>query len=309
MPWRSLLPRLLGLALLGGVAWACAGRAEPPAARARLQGELDRLDGVLKQLETASQGGLSKAADALHSQIAGVRRASSPSILVYQLRAPFVGVERLAFNWEHREAGKDLGHLEALWKERGPRFAPVPGQTPGPRPEAPLLAALAQGAENRAEKLYKAALPYGRADAPGSGLYYLGEAEAERSFRDFVAALDLPVEKPPQGETALDPRGLQAALENLERETGERFAADPAAQSLNGVSARLKEARELLERGSREAAALALLESRLELSRQSGAAGTGGASTAPAEGSLLAPFLASPASGDVVVLYRSFFKK
>jgi hypothetical protein len=79
------------------------------------------------------------------------------------------------------------------------------------------------------------------------------------------------------------------------------------------VSARLKEARELFERGSREGAALALLECRLELnrlSRQRGA-GTVPAEPAPteaAEGSLLAPFRAVPASGDVVAFYRSFFK-
>ncbi|MES1211625.1 MAG: hypothetical protein ABUL63_04765, partial [Acidobacteriota bacterium] len=196
----------------------------------------------------------------------------------------------------------DIGKLEALWKERGPRFKAMV-------PAAPLLAALAQRAANRAEKHYRAALPYGRAESPASGLYYLGEAEAQRSFGDFVATLDLPVE----GDAGLDPGALQAALEGLEGEIGKSFAADPATQSLNGVSARLKEARELFERGSREGAALALLECRLEinrLSRQQGA-GTAPADAAlaqAAEGSLLAPFRAVPASGEVVPFYRSLFK-
>jgi hypothetical protein len=298
MSLRSLLPRLLGLVLLGSVATACAGQAEP-AALVRLRGELDRLDGVLKRLETASQGGLSKAAGSLRGQIAGARQASSPSVLVYQLRAPYVGVEQLAFTWEHREAGKDLGRLEALWKERGPRFKPAPHAMPA----APLLAALAQRAANRAEKHYRAALPYGRADSPASGLYYLAEAEAQKSFGDFVSTLDLP-----EGDTKLDPGALQAALEGLEGEIGKSFAADPATQGLNGLSARLKEARELFERGSREGAALALLECRIELSRQRGA-GTAPAAPAPAaEGSLLAPFRAVPASADSGPFYRSFFR-
>jgi len=311
MPLRPLLPRLLGLVLLGSVATACAGQTEP-AALVRLRGELDRLDGVLKRLETASQGGVSKAAGTLRDQIAGARRASSPSVLVYQLRAPYVGVEQLAFTWEHQEAGKDIGKLEALWKERGPRFKAVPGPIPHPS-AAPLLAALAQRAANRAEKHYRAALPYGRADSPASGLYYLGEAEAQRSFGDFVSTLDLPVEAVEGTAAAVDPGALQAALEGLEGEIGKSFAADPATQSLNGLSARLKEARELFERGSREGAALALLECRLEinrLDRQRGA-GTAPAEPAPAEaaeGSLLSPFRAVPASGDVVPFYRSLFQ-
>jgi hypothetical protein len=301
--------RLLVLLLLGGATMTCAGPAKPTAL-VRLRGELDRLDGVLKRLETESRGGLSKAAGGLRNQLAGVRRATSPSVLAYQIRDPFVSVERLAFNWEHREAGKDLGRLEALWKERGPRFETAPGST-RPVPAAPLLAALTQGAENHAEKLYRAALPYGRVDSPGSGLYYLGEAEAQMSFRDFISALDLPVDQLPEGEAAPDPKALQAGLEGLEAEIVERFAADPATQSLNGVSARLKEARELFERGSKEGAALALLECRRELDRQRGA-GTAPAASPPeqaAEGSLLAPFLPAPAGADVTPFYRSLFRR
>jgi hypothetical protein len=167
---------------------------------------------------------------------------------------------------------------------------------------------LVQRAANRAEKHYWAALPYGRADSPASGLYYLGEAEAQRSFGDFVSTLDLPAGKPPEGETALDPGALQAALEGLEGEIGKSFAADPSTQSLNGLSARLKEARELFERGSREGAALALLECRLELNRQRGAGTAEPALAQAAEGSLLAPFRAVPASADVVPFYRSLFR-
>lgn len=312
MPMQPAFRRLFGLALLASLGTAlgmsCACRAEPAAepAEARLRGELDRLEGVLKRLEAASRGSLSKPVDGLRQQLAGARQARSPSVLAYQLRRPFVGTEALAFGWEHREAGKDLGRLEALWQERGRRFKAAAR----PVPEAPLLAALTQAAENRAEKLYRAALPYGRVDSPESGLYYLGEAEAQMSFRDFVSSLSLPA----GDEKALDAAALQAALESLEGEALAGFAADPAAQSLNGVSARLKEARELFERGSREGAALALLESRMEISRLRKAGGSPGGSAAPSpqvsEGGLLTPFVALPEAGGsgVVPLYRSLFR-
>jgi hypothetical protein len=48
---------------------------------------------------------------------------------------------------------------------------------------------------------------------------------------------------------------LRDALEALERETVAAFAVDPASPAMIPVSARLKEARELLERSSLDAAA------------------------------------------------------
>jgi hypothetical protein len=279
------------------------------------------LEGVLKRLDAGSPPGKgSNAVAGLRDQLAKIRRTDSPSVLAYQLREPFVGVERLAFLLDHREAARDLTRVEALWTERKQRFA-APARPASPASEtAPLLAALAQGAENRGEKLYQAALAYAKVTSPPSGLYYLGEAEGEMGFHDFVSALSLPAGK----EKAPDAAALQAAQEGLEAEMVEVFGNDPAAPAMIPVSALLKEARELFERGSREAAALTLLESRLALSRRRGAQAATPhaepAAGAPAEGSLIAPFLAMAAvegpnsqtarivHAEIVPLYRSFFR-
>jgi hypothetical protein len=316
---RQSFPRRLSILVLLAVAgMACACRTEAQA-EARLRAEVNRLEGVLKRLDAASPPGKGSSAVAgLRDQLAKIRRTDSPSVLAYQLREPFVGVERLAFLLDHREAAKDLTRVEALWAERKQRFA-----APASRPVAdtpPLFAALAQGAANRGEKLYQAALAYAKVTSPPSGLYYLGEAEGEMGFHDFVSSLSLPAGK----EKAPDAAALQAAQEGLEAEMMQVFANDPAAPAMIPVSARLKEARELLERGSREAAALTLLDSRLALSRRRGTKAatphTEPAAGAPAEGSLIAPFLAMAAAegpgsataqivrSEVVPLYRSFFR-
>jgi hypothetical protein len=304
--------RFLSLALLVGVGLAFSCRTEAQT-EVRLQREVDRLEGMLKKVEAVAPG---DTLAAIRTGLTQVRMESSPPVFVYQLREHFVEAEKLAFFVEHGEAGKDLAHLEPLWAERKQRFAPQPR----PVPEAPLLAALAQAAENRGEKLYRASLPYGKASGPRNGLYYLSEAEGEMRFHDFVATLSLPA----GSEKAPDAAALRNALESLEAEMQKDFAADPGGPAMIPASALLKEARELVERGSREAAGLLLLESRLELSRREGKhakepPGPPTKTAAPAEGSLVAPFLAMTAGeqdetarivrADVIPLYRSFFRK
>jgi hypothetical protein len=123
----------------------------------------------------------------------------------------------------------------------------------------PLLqTALAEVARNRADKLYRASLPYGKASSPSDGLYYLAQAEASRKFADSIA-LRGRREAPPDREQ------LRAALQSLEREAYERYERDPSRRSLV-LSARLKESRELLERGSLAGATLVLLEARRDAS-------------------------------------------
>jgi hypothetical protein len=310
---HSIHRRFLSLALVAGVGLALAGRTEAQT-EARLRQEVDRLEGLLKKVEAVAPKG--DAVSAIRTSLAQVRKESSPPVFVYQLHGPFVDAEKLAFFVENGEAGKDLTHLERLWAERKQRFAPHAR----PLPEAPLLAGLAQAAENRAEKLYRASLPYGKASGPRNGLYYLGEAEGEMRFHDFVVTLSLPA----GSEKAPDAAALQKALESLEAEMQKAFAADPGSPVMIQPSALLKEARELLERGSRQGAALLLLQSRLELSRREGKhakepPGPPAKAAALTEGSLIAPFLALTAGeqdetarivrADVVPLYRSFFRK
>lgn len=315
---KSIRRKLLPLLLLAGAGMTMACRSEAQA-QARLQAEVDRLQEVLKKVGAAAPPQAKGTLAGFGQQLASIRPQTSPSVFVYQLREPSTGVEQWAFFLDHRDGSKDLAHLEALWTAEKARFAVAPG----PVPAAPLLAALAQASENRAEKLYRAALPYGKASGPGAGFYYLGEAEAQMRFHDFVAGLSFPA----GGEKIPDAAVLRTVLESLEGEMQKGFAADPGGQEMIPASALLKEARELLERDFRAGAALTLLESRLELSRRrtSGSRASQKTGGAPppvekaAEGSLIAPFVAMTAGeqdetarivrADVIPLYRSFFGK
>jgi len=313
--YRKLLPLLL-LAGVGGVE----AQAQPPKQAAQplpaLQAEIGRLQGALQKIVEATPEKARGELTGLGQQLDLLRQQKSPSALVYQLRNPFIEIELRAFIQAHGDAGKDFSHLETLWTAEKARFAPASR----PAPAAPLLAALAEASENHAQKVYRAALPYGKAAGPGAGVYYLGEAEGNMAFHDFVARLTLPAaEKVPDAAT------LRSALESLEAEMQKGFAADPGGQELIQASALLKEARELLERDFRAGAALTLLRSRLELSRhRKGGAAASAASAAPAaekaaEGSLIAPFAAMTTGeqdetarivrADVIPLYQSFFRK
>jgi hypothetical protein len=301
-------PRLLLFPLLGSLLLTGACRAEEERTGDRLRAEVDRLAGVLKQLEAGPARGQVKG---LRASLDQVRKVTSPSVFVYQLRGPFLQIELLAFITAHQEAGKDLTRFEELWKAESPRFA----GTERTLPASPLLAGLAQASENYGEKMYRAALPYAKATRPPNGVYYLAEAEGNLRFRDFVASLSLP-----KGDGEPDAGALRTGLEGLENEMLTAFAADPGTQTMIPVSAKLKEARELVERDSRCGAALTLLECRLELSRRLPAAasqaGAPAQEEAAPEGSLLAPFLALSGDdtarivrSDVVPLARSFFRR
>jgi hypothetical protein len=317
MIMHSIHRRFLTLALVAGVGLSLACRTEAQT-EARLHQEVDRLEALLKKVEPMASKG-SPALAAVRSSLAQVRKETSPPVFIYQLHEPFVEAEKLAFFVESGATVKDLPHLESLWAERKQRFAPQAR----PLPEAPLLAGLAQASENRAEKLYRAALPYGKATGQAqSGLYYLGEAEGEMRFHDFVVTLSLP----PGKDRTPDAAAMRTALESMEAEMEKGFATDAGSPTMIQPSALLKEARELLERGSGQGAALLLLQSRLELSRRLGTHAKAPARPEPpapkpalTEGSLIAPFLALAAGdqdetarivrADVVPLYRSFFRK
>jgi hypothetical protein len=274
----------------------------PPAAEARVLAEPARVAAVLSQLETAELPEYLKAVPAqLRGALATVDRAQAAVLKLHRLRSAVVGAEALRFRVERRAAHESPEAIAALAAERRARFAPTGGR--GGRPL--LLVALAEAAENRAQRLAAAAVPYAKAGS--DGLYYLGEAEGELLYRDLVDAVAGLV--PASGETPPAAAALATALEGLEAETLAAFAADPAGRAMIPVSARLKEAQELLDRGRPEAAALTLLDARLVLSRQlkegaPSAESPAGALAAPSPpampanppvASLLAPYLASAA--------------
>ena len=227
--------------------------------------ELDRLAAKLEGVEFPEM--LRGVLPAQREALATLRTLSSPTLRLYRLRSPLTSLVALELVAEHRSLGEDFLGFEQLWKrtrERNESRPPVVVAGPA------LLRALAGGARNRSEKYFAAALPYGRASGVVSGLYYVGEAEGELRYEalvgklaaSFPSSLSKNAEPVPAAETT------GAALEVLERETVAAFASDPGSQVMIPVSARLKEARELYERSSLDAAALVLLESRLGLSRR-----------------------------------------
>ena len=169
----------------------------------------------------------------------------------YRSRETFLKRETDAFLAQHPV--EDFAALEKIWKDLGENY-PTPAVEPGPL----LQTALVEIARNRAEKLYRASLPYGKASAPKDGVYYLAQAEASRKFADSIT-IEGRREAPPARDQ------LRAALQSLEREAYEQFARDSSRRSLV-FSAKLKEARELIERGSLAGATLVLLETRRDAS-------------------------------------------
>jgi hypothetical protein len=313
--WDRGRARRAGGALLLALVAAGCPRTEPvdPQAAARLQAERQTIEATIQRLETAQperKGDLAP----YRAQLAQARRTLSPSLLLHRLRDPAVDVGAMAYSFDHSEV-KDLPALEALWQASAARM-----NAPPPLPASPLLRGVVQAEQNRAEKVYRATMLYGKAASPRAGLYYLGEAGAHWGFRDLAAAIVLPA----GDDGPLDQDAVGAALERLEAESLEVFAAHPGGEMLIQVSALLKEARELFERGSLEGTALTLLNTRVAMSLLPGHAAPKTAGPAlprhMAEGTLAAPFLASalaetrPGSvtklirDEVYPLYRSFFR-
>lgn len=224
---------------------------------ARIAQELERIAALQAKLESGSVPDVVKPSLKPNAEaIERVRKATSPEVRLYRLRDAFVSVEAVSFVAEQQEAAKTTDSFIAAWKARP--VAPI--ATPA---DSPLLySALIQAASNRAEKLYRAALPYGKADGPFSGVYYLGEAHATAAFGRFVASLGVRgAEEPPKAAV------LDKAIDGLETDMLKVFDKDPAAPAMIGVSVRLKEARELFDRGSLAGATLLLLEARLSYGR------------------------------------------
>lgn len=256
-----------------------------------LAGEIARLEASAARLADRTPQGLSDALGRGREGLAAVRAARDPRLALYRLREPFVTLETVAYVVEHGGAAQDLARLEAAWKGEGVAAAPSP-----PATGSTLHLALWQAAANKSEKLYAAALPYGRAAGPPAGLYYLGEALAYRRFRDLVARAAPPAEPDAAAEPAVDAAALEGALVELEETTVAAFARDPAAPTMVAVSARLKEARELFEANALAGAALTTLEARLALSRRLRDPAAFGAPAAPGSGAPPVAGAADPAA-------------
>ena len=196
-------------------------------------------------------------------------KAEGAEYRLYRLRDAFVSVERLRYVANHPVQSEEA--FEKLWTKERPRL-----DKKTPRGSA-LERALAQSAATRAERYYPASIAYAKATNPQMGLFYLADAISNLEFRDFVDSLDsAPSEKPPTAKQ------VGASLDALESATIGYFSAHVAAADANPVSARLKEARELLAAGRVEGAMLLAIEADLVLADRGGPqVADGGGMTTP----------------------------
>lgn len=250
------LRRIL-IALFIGVATAQSATADVDEALTR---EIARLDALLARLEAATIAPEFK--DALPVYKTAFERAKNTKatdLRIYRLRDAFVGLEAMAFLVEHQTATPD--DMQKLWNERRTRFE----SNSRPASGTLLQLALAQAARNRAQILFKASLPYAKADGPKSGIYYLGEAEGQLAYAIFVASLPFA-----QPENAKRPTAaaVMEAIDALDSESIALFEKAPTERTAISSSALLKETRELLVRGWIEAATFTLLETRFDLTRR-----------------------------------------
>lgn len=262
-------PRLLLGALASLLALAACG-ADRPAARAAdpLAEELARWSAFVAA-DTAG--------DPFSSQI---RRATTPALAqargsfelgrrlhaLLRLGAARTYLEALAFMREHPEAARSQQALEAEWKRSGAALLAEKPETiaaslAGVRPAA--VRAMAEAAIPAVRVSYDASLEYGRATDASSGLYYLGEAHAQRRMVELCRTLGEPA-------GAREPafRPLAAELDALEAEMLAVYrppvSIDRHAEFI-GASGALKEARELDAAGLPRGALLRYLQAVLRL--------------------------------------------
>lgn len=254
--------RTLSVVLALSLAAACGAAPADP----RVNREIARLEQALKAAESADLPAEMHDLFAVHrTALERAKRATSPEYRLYRLREPFTGIETLAFVAAHKGARQSVDDFRKLWDAQKPRFDAKAPQTHG----TALERALMENATSRAERLFHASLPYSKASAPWSGLYYLGEAEGNLRFREFIRSIAGDSKEPAPNRAS-----LTAMLGDLDRLTLTFFGGDVTNQNLISVSARLKEARELLNAGRIDGATLLAVEARAALSRRGGPKGT-----------------------------------
>ncbi len=273
----------------------------------RLSKEIDRLDALLRNMNPAAAP--QAMIEGNRTILARARAATSPLVRVYRLRDAFVGIETLRYAVEHKAAESDLRRVQVLADASRPAIEKPLAPLTGPA----LQIALRQIGANRAEKLLRASVPFGKASTPASGLFYVGEADSNRRFGDFVESLSFGMPAEPRPSLA----AVNAALNKLDTGALAAFEKDPAGRSAVGLSARLKEARELADRGSLEGAALTLLEAQLDISRRGGVSKSSSPSGAIPKDSIASMFEAAAREdggetsrmivSDVLPLYASLF--
>jgi hypothetical protein len=230
----------------------------------RITNETARLEAQLKTVDRAKlPEDIAGLANGFGDSFKRIRATKSPELRLYRLRDTFIGIETLRFFAANPKAGQTLDDLHALVASRRPAYEAKLDAPAGPV----LYRALAEQAANRARVLYRASAPYGKISDPmWGGLYYLGEAEGNLEFRDFVVSL--PAGIAADDEPRADEARLTAAANQLEHDALAFFEKNPTAMSAVPASAKLKEARELIAAKLNDGAMLALVEVKLALARK-----------------------------------------
>jgi hypothetical protein len=254
---------LVALAL-SFVLHAGCGTEAPPAPvsiAAAVNAEAARVEALQKSIDPAALPEVFRGSSEMTGTLVErVQSATSPTLRLYRLRDASTQIGALSFLAKNHTAITDLDKLRARWDAEGRSMSIESTRRGGTIVER----ALAQGARNRAMKLYKASLPYGKADAVNSGTYYLGEALAGMEYARFVESLPVAAAHDEPGPA---PGAVEAAIAALEAELGSAFGRDRASRDAIYPSSLLKEARELEAQGLHDAAALSLMEARLAVSR------------------------------------------
>jgi hypothetical protein len=279
--------RTIGLALLLALSFAtCADEASLDA---RLTQEVERLQAVLDAIDPAAlPKELADAPKTYGEALTRVRNTKSAEYKLFRLRDTFTGIEAIAFFAKHHKAGESAEGVAALSNERRADFdrkVKLPA-------DSVLVRALGEGAANRAEVLFVAGPSYAKITAPWGGLYYLAEAEGNLRLRNFIASL------PAYGAAEPKPKRerLVELANQLEAEALKLFEHEPGGNQVVGASVKLKEARELLDDNRLDGAALALVETRLALSRRKAEVDPGSVTEGPTAAAL------KPATGSVAKL-------
>ena len=247
---------------------------------APIEREIARLETSLDALNEADlPDAIRPMIDVQRTSLEKAKAAAGPEYRLYRLRDPFVGIQTLSFVAEQKQSAESVEAFRTLWTSRRARFDAPLSSTGGTL----LERGLAESAITRAERLFDASLPYAKASDLWSGVYYLGEAEGNLRFREFVhsiAAKEASRERTPSRAT------VAAALEDLDSAALAFFGRDITDGSAIAVSVRLKEARELLDAGRLAGAVFLAVEARVALTRRGGPRGSYPANAAAPAGSM-----------------------
>lgn len=260
------LPLIFLLLALGT---ACGRAAETPArAGDPLAAEIGRWSAFLES-EAASGGAWTEVKPAARAELDRARQSLKDGrrlLALLRLANARESLATIAYLSGRPRQARDMAGLEAEWARMGGELrdqlgAPAAGALDEVRPA--VARALAEMALLQVRGYYEASLDYGRNTEPGSGLYYLGNAQAQRELVDFLRTLS----EPATGKApAL--RSLRPELEALEADLLAAYR-PPVSIDRHGefiaASSTLKEARELDAAGLHHGALLRYLQAALRV--------------------------------------------